>query len=234
MSARRLLVVLVALLLAGAPAACGGDDQDARDSADRMAGGGGDRPDEGGEGEGGEDPARDGDDETGDVEDEEPTANNQVLLGAQFFGEQPARFGVVAIGESKTIGFDVKAFGETRSIVGISVTGDAAGDFRLEPGTCAPGTEITRGTSCTLRVTFTPTVEGVREAALRIDVAPGVPGGRSLEGGAPPPQTTTTSPPPATQTQTAPGEAEAPPTTAPEAGAEGAAEPDGTTGGQAP
>ncbi|MDP1848734.1 MAG: hypothetical protein Q8K79_13150 [Solirubrobacteraceae bacterium] len=225
MTARRLLALLVALLLVGAPAGCGGDEEGGRDSTDETADSGGEeRPNGGGEGE---DPARDGDDTTGDVEDEEPTANNQVLLGAQFFGEQPARFGVVAIGDSKTVGFDVKAFGDTRRIVGVSVTGDAAGDFRPDPGTCAPGTEIVRGTTCTLRVTFTPTVEGVREAALRIDVEPGVSGGRSLEGGAPPPQTTTT----ATQTQTAPAGAEVTPTT-PGSGA--AAPPEGTPDGQSP
>jgi hypothetical protein len=232
MNARRLLALLVALLLAGVPAACGGDEQEGRDSGNETAdSGGGERPNGA---EDSEDPARDGDDETGDVEEEEPTANNEVLLGAQFFGEQPARFGVVAIGDSKTIGFDVKAFGETRSIVGISVTGDAAADFRLEPGTCTSGTAIARGTSCTLRVTFTPTVEGLREAALRIDVEPGVAGGRSLEGGAPPPQTTTTPPPPPTQTQTTLAGEEAPPTTAPETGTEGAAPSDDTIGEQPP
>lgn len=194
----RALVVLLAILLAAASFGCGGSDTgepDARNSSelrsddstegDETADAGRDRGGDDGEGGGGDgaEAAADGDDETGDVEDEEPTTNNEVLLGAQFFGEQPARFGVVAVGDTRTIAFDVKAFGEARRIVGVSLAGDAAAEFRLDPGTCTVGAEVSRGESCTLRVTFAPAVDGIRQAALRIEIEPGVSGGRSLQGG---------------------------------------------------
>lgn len=228
----RALVVLLAILLAGASFGCGGSgdgEPDARDSevrsadSDETADGGRGRGDEDGEGDGegngdgdgdGAEAAADGDDETGDVEDEEPTTNNEVLLGAQFFGEQPARFGVVAVGDTRTIAFDVKAFGEARRIVGVSLAGDAAAEFRLDPGTCTVGAEVSRGASCTLRVTFAPAVDGIREAALRIDIEPGVSGGRSLQGGGAAPTSAATQSRP-TEGEAEPGAAapEPPPTT---------------------
>jgi hypothetical protein len=179
-SARLLAALLAILLVAATVAACGGGsdgsgDGDASGMASNGGGGG-------------------GDEEPEEEIDEQPEANNQVYLGAAFFGEQPAQFGAVALGESRTLGFAVTSLSYTRTIQSVSIGGDHPGDFSLDPGSCTTGTVVGEGASCTLSITFTPTADGVRKAALDIEIDPGVSGGRSLEGGGgsePPPTTTT-------------------------------------------
>jgi hypothetical protein len=206
----RLLAVLLALVLVvGTVAACGGGSGDSGEGDTSGMTAGGDGGGDGGEGDGGE----------GDPEEpieEEPTANNQVLLGAAFFGAQPAQFGAVALGESRRLGFEVRSLLHSRTILDVSIGGDHAGDFALDAGTCTEGAVVGEGASCTLTITFAPTQEGVRRAALDIEIDPGVSGGRSLEGtGGTAPSTTPAETDPA---ETAPGagtEAAEPAETAP-------------------
>jgi trimeric autotransporter adhesin len=47
-----------------------------------------------------------------------------------------------------------------------SVTGPNAGDFAISGGTCAVGTPVARGGSCTVNLTFTPTTGGAESASL--------------------------------------------------------------------
>lgn len=191
-SARLLAALLALLLVVAVVAACGGGSDGSGDGDNSGMGSG----DGDGGGNGG-----DGGDEDEPIE-EEPVANNQVLLGAAFFGEQPAQFGAVALGGSRTLGFSVRSLSTARTIQGVSIGGDAPGDFTLDPGTCSVGAVVGEGATCSLSITFAPTAEGIRKAALDIEVDPGVSGGRSLEGsgGSAPP------PPPTTQTEVDPVE----------------------------
>lgn len=199
-SARLLAALLAVLLVSATVAACGGGSDGSGDGdTSGMSQNGGDG------GDGGDDMGDGGDE---DPIDEQPEANNQVYLGAAFFGEQPAQFGAVALGESRKLGFSVTSLSATRTIQDVSIGGDNPGDFTLDPGTCTIGAVVGEGASCTLSITFAPTEEGVRKAALDFEIEPGVSGGRSLEGGGgsmPPPTTTTDVDP----TDTAPEETNA-------------------------
>ena len=192
---RCLVVMLAALALAAGAGACGAD-------SDEGAGGDGDRTTagNGAAGKGGNGGGKQGDGGGGEDEEEfleeEPTASNEVLLGAQFFGEKPADFGAVALGKTRTISFVLKSLGTARTISGTSIVGENAGDFSLSPGTCTNGAVVDAGESCTVLVTFRPSATGERKASLRVAIDPGVSGGRSMTGtgGLTPP------PPPATET----------------------------------
>jgi len=183
-SARLLAALLALLLVAATLAACGGGSDGSADGDNSgMASGDGDGDGNGDDGDDGEEPI-----------EEEPVANNQVLLGAAFFGEQPAQFGAVALGGSRTLGFSVRSLAATRTIQDVSIGGDHPSDFTLDPGSCTTGTVVGEGATCSLSITFAPTAEGIRKAALDIEIDPGVSGGRSLEGSggsAPPPPPTT-------------------------------------------
>jgi MBG domain-containing protein/centrosomal CEP192-like protein len=75
------------------------------------------------------------------------------------------------------------------SITNIAITGPAGRDFALAAGTTCPavGGSVGIGTSCTINVTFTPTVVGTRAATVTIsDNAPGSPHVISLTGTATP------------------------------------------------
>jgi hypothetical protein len=198
-SARLLAALLALLLVAATLAACGGGSDGSADGDNSgMASGDGDGDGNGDDGDDGEEPI-----------EEEPVANNQVLLGAAFFGEQPAQFGAVALGGSRTLGFSVRSLSAARTIQGVAIGGDQPGDFTLDPGTCSTGAVVGEGATCSLSITFTPTAEGIRKAALDIDIDPGVSGGRSLEGSGgsappPPPTTPTETAPEVTSAQTAP------------------------------
>lgn len=186
---RRVALLLAVLALAGSLDACGSDsdgttaDGDQSGQATTDTGGGASTGGDGDTGGGGNTGGRsqdDGDDE--EIRDEEPTANNEVLLGAAFFGEQPANFGAVAVGETHAISFRLDSLGVSRTINATSIVGDHAGDFSLAPGTCANGAVVGAGSSCTLSITFAPSAAGIRKASLRVEIDPGVPGGRSLTG----------------------------------------------------
>ncbi len=185
MTSRALLALLLVLALAGAVAACGGGDGDGGESgggaeiADGDNGSGAAMADGGGEPDSAADKKKDE-----EVIEEEPTADNQVLLGAQFFGEQPADFGVVAVGTTRTMSFTLKNLAQARAVLGTSLAGPEVGDFSLDPGTCGDGVELDAGASCTLKITFAPTVAGERRASLVVGIDPGVGAGRSLRGGA--------------------------------------------------
>jgi hypothetical protein len=198
---RPLRLALAVLALAGGVAACGADSEEGSRGGSEFAN------DEGGTGTGG---GTNGGGTTGggssrgsmtgaseeEIRREEPTATNEVLLGAQFFGERPADFGAVMTGSTRAIAFQLNSLGQPRTIGAMSIVGDHAGDFVLDPGTCATGAVVEAGASCTATITFKPSGEGVRKARLTVDIEPGVSGGRSLEGtgGSAPP------PPPATST----------------------------------
>jgi hypothetical protein len=112
----------------------------------------------------------------------EPTADNQVLVGPALLRRPPpVQFQTVALGRTRTLAISVSNLGTARKITAVSIDGDM-NDFRLDLGSCSIGSEIAAGDSCTLRVTFAPTEEGVRSAELGIGVQPGRPAGRSLEG----------------------------------------------------
>jgi hypothetical protein len=112
----------------------------------------------------------------------EPTADNQVLVGPTLLRRPPpVQFQTVALGRTRTLAISVSNLGTARKITAVSIDGDM-NDFRLDLGSCSIGSEIAAGDSCTLRVTFAPTEEGVRSAELGIGVEPGRPAGRSLEG----------------------------------------------------
>ena len=193
---RRWLVVLASgLAIGGAIAACGDSGGDG--SGGNGAGGAGNGDGDGGasggaraDGGGGPDSAAERSKDAA-VVDEQPSTDNQVLLGAVFFGEQPADFGLVAPGGSRTMAFTIRNLAQTRTILGTSIAGDHAGDFSVDPGTCGDATELAGGASCTLRVTFAPTAAGERRASLRLAVDPGVGAGRSLRGGSGSTPTTT-------------------------------------------
>lgn len=54
-------------------------------------------------------------------------------------------------------------------IAGVRITGEHAADFALGPGSCASGTLLAVGESCTLAVRFAPTAAGERRATLEVD-----------------------------------------------------------------
>jgi hypothetical protein len=54
-------------------------------------------------------------------------------------------------------------------IASVRVTGEHAADFALAPGSCASGTLLAVGESCTLAVRFAPSAPGERRATLEID-----------------------------------------------------------------
>jgi len=210
---RRLLVVLAVLALAGAVGACGSasDDGSGGGDADRATTNRGGAANNGGGANGG---GKLDEEEEAEIRGKEPTANNEVLLGARFFGKQPADFGAVAVGKTRTISFTLKSGGTSRTINGTSIGGAHAGDFSLAPGSCTDGVTVDADESCTLLITFRPSAEGPRMASLHVAVDPGVPGGRALTGGR---GLTRPRPPPAV----------APPP----AGAAGSGQTDDTTGG---
>jgi len=226
--AARLFLALLVVFAIATVAGCGGDSSgpDATGTGSAEADRNGDADDADGGAE-----SFNGDPE--EPIEEEPVANNDVLLGAQFFGEQPARFGDVALGATRKLGFTIKSLGVARRLQGVALAGDHAADFKLALGSCTIGAEIQLGGSCALTITFSPTADGVRKASLRIEIDPGVSGGRSLEGNggsapvAPPPPPTATIP--GGQVDPDSGGARSG-----DAGQPGAGDPDATGGAAAP
>jgi Abnormal spindle-like microcephaly-assoc'd, ASPM-SPD-2-Hydin len=64
------------------------------------------------------------------------------------------------------------------SITGLSLSGTNAADFAVGGGTCAAGSSVAAGASCTAQVKFTPTAAGARSASL--DVASNATGAHSV------------------------------------------------------
>jgi hypothetical protein len=206
-AARLLATLLSVLAVTAAVTACGGDSGSsagagADDSSEVAAndsggsggqqggggeqgGGGGGQHGGGGGGQQGGGGAQGGGSGGGGEEQgggTEPAADNQVVLGPQLLtSSPPVRFQAVALGGTRTLAISVKNLGTARKITAVSIDGDK-NDFRLDVGSCSIGSEIAAGDSCTRRVTFAPTQEGLRTAQLGIDVEPGSSGGRSLEG----------------------------------------------------
>jgi hypothetical protein len=200
----RLLTTLLSVLAVTATVtACGGDSagpagtgaDDSPGIASDNGGGGGEEQggggggqggrggqgsgDGGGQGGGGQGGGGGGGEQGGGAE---PTADNQVLVGPALLQRPPpVQFQTVALGRTRTLAILVSNLGTARKITAVSIDGDM-NDFRLDLGSCSIGSEIAAGDSCTLRVTFAPTEEGVRSAELGIGVEPGRPAGRSLEG----------------------------------------------------
>lgn len=76
-----------------------------------------------------------------------------------------------------TVGQDSAALASTLSNSGaaplnigsIVVGGSHAGDFRVSGGSCAAGTALAAGASCTVQLVFRPTAAGARSAALTVN-----------------------------------------------------------------
>jgi hypothetical protein len=62
-----------------------------------------------------------------------------------------------------------------RTIVDITISGDAAAEFAVTGGNCARGMQLDGGDRCTLEVTFAPTTSGTRTARLTVLTTPGAP-----------------------------------------------------------
>jgi hypothetical protein len=84
----------------------------------------------------------------------------------------PVDFGAVPVGQTssaQTITFNVNAYNTPGAIATIdAVTMGVTGlDFAVtDPGTCAVGTSLPKGGSCTLKATFTPKYAGQRKGAV--------------------------------------------------------------------
>jgi hypothetical protein len=83
---------------------------------------------------------------------------------------------------SAAVSTTVKNTGATAaSITSVAITGNDPGDFAISTNTCP--SSLTAGTTCTVSVTFKPTVAGIREATLTFtDNATGSPQSVPLQG----------------------------------------------------
>jgi hypothetical protein len=128
----------------------------------------------------------DGDDDGDDGDDGPPSTTNEFSVGPAFNAGLPIDFGVVRIGFDRSIELRVvnrPNGGEaTRVLEDIRIGGEHESDFEITGGDCEVGTELAPNESCTLEVTFEPTVKGTRNAFLTVSVDVGFDGSRRLKG----------------------------------------------------
>jgi hypothetical protein len=108
-----------------------------------------------------------------DTTDSEPVADNEVVFGPSLIGEGAAHlFGSVPVGGQRTMSFVVSSERDAHIVGESAIVGPAAGDYRLNTGSCTVGVELGRDRRCVLYVTFAPTRTGARTATLSLDVRP--------------------------------------------------------------
>jgi hypothetical protein len=122
-----------------------------------------------------------------------PQTDNQANFGVAFACSPGAhtdqgdcgrieQFGAdVAVGRTHTVAFTIAtATPQPETIANVTIEGDQADEYTLDPGTCTPGAQIDRADpgsdttaptpaqTCALRVTFTPPSAGLQRATLVI------------------------------------------------------------------
>jgi hypothetical protein len=122
-----------------------------------------------------------------DDKSDEPAATIEVKLYDPEFALDCAsaqtcltQFGTVLLGRARTIAFVVTVPRPGITITRISIDAGTiissdtnAHDFRLDPGSCTPGTHFDGNSTCTLHIMFAPTAQGIHRARLVIEHAPG-------------------------------------------------------------
>ena len=80
------------------------------------------------------------------------------------------RFNELAVGErSEIVDLKVTNAGQARLVLSeVTLTGPAAGDFRVIPGSCGVPGFVASGSDCTMGIRFIPTAAGARTARLLI------------------------------------------------------------------
>jgi uncharacterized protein (TIGR03382 family) len=109
---------------------------------------------------------------TAEIADLAAFIGNPTVTAAPAASVSPASLSFAAT----TVGQSASALSTTLSNTGnaaltvgtISVSGTAASDYSVSGGTCANGTSLVAGASCTVQVGFTPSASGTRSASLVI------------------------------------------------------------------
>jgi uncharacterized protein (TIGR03382 family) len=109
---------------------------------------------------------------TAEIADLAAFIGNPTVTAAPAASVSPASLSFAAT----TVGQSASALSTTLSNTGnaaltvgtISVSGTAASDYSVSGGTCANGTSLAAGASCTVQVGFTPSASGTRSASLVI------------------------------------------------------------------
>jgi hypothetical protein len=88
---------------------------------------------------------------------------------AEQFSANPVNFGAVAVGQTssaQSVTFNITA-ADTVATIDATTLGITGLDFAVSnPGTCAVGTALAKGTTCTLQAMFTPEYPGQRKGAV--------------------------------------------------------------------
>jgi hypothetical protein len=109
---------------------------------------------------------------TAEIADLAAFIGNPTVTAAPAAAVNPASlsFAAATIGQSgSTLATTLSNTGNATLNVGtLSVSGAAAGDYAISGGTCANGTSLAAGASCTVQVGFTPSAAGARSASLVI------------------------------------------------------------------
>jgi hypothetical protein len=109
---------------------------------------------------------------TAEIADLAAFIGNPTVTAAPAAAVNPASlsFAATTIGQSASpLATTLSNTGNAALTVGtLSLSGAAAGDYAISGGTCANGTSLAAGASCTVQVGFTPSVAGARAASLVI------------------------------------------------------------------